>query len=86
MASKYSLIDYDSEEERKNDPNGPPTIHLFAAATYLKRLFSTNDIPWAAFGGFAMICRGSRRTTRDIDVVTDATMRKLWGVIEPQPR
>ena len=86
MASKYSLIDYDSEEERKNDPEGPPRLNLFAAANYLSRLFDTNEIPWAAFGGFAMICRGSLRATRDVDVVTDATMKTLWSVIEPQPR
>jgi hypothetical protein len=86
MASKYSLIDHDSEEQRIEDPEGPPPVNLFAAANYLNRLFSTNGIHWAAMGGFAMICRGSRRTTHDIDVVTDATMRTLWSVIEPQPR
>jgi len=86
MASKYSLIDYDSEEERKKSPEGPPMANLFAAANYLDRLFSANGIRWAAMGGFAMICRGSRRMTNDVDVATDATMRTLWSVIEPQPR
>lgn len=86
MASRYSLVDYDSEEEREKDPQGPPLANLFAAASYLSRLFAANGIQWAAMGGFAMICRGSRRTTRDVDVVTDTNMRNLWAIIEPQPR
>ncbi|KAF1961480.1 hypothetical protein CC80DRAFT_532095 [Byssothecium circinans] len=44
MASKYSLIDYNSEEERKTDPEGPPMVNLFAAANHLNRLFSANGI------------------------------------------
>jgi hypothetical protein len=80
------LIDYDPEDERINDPDGPPRDNLFAAANYLSLLFFANGIRWAAMGGFAMICRGSLRTTRDIDVVTDATMKTLWSVVEPQPR
>lgn len=86
MASKYSVVDYDSEEERRKDPQGPPLVNLFAAASYLKRLFSANEVRWAAMGGFAMICRGSRRTTRDVDVVTDTTAKTLWAIIEPQSR
>jgi hypothetical protein len=86
MASKYNLIDYDAEEERENNQEGPPRVHLFAAANYLSLLFSANGIRWAAMGGFAMNCRGSLRTTHDIDVVVDATMKTLWVVIEPQSR
>jgi hypothetical protein len=28
MASKYSLIEYDPEDERINDPDGPPRDNL----------------------------------------------------------
>jgi hypothetical protein len=48
MASKYSLIDYDPEDERMNDPDGPPRDNLFAAANYLSLLFFANGIRWAA--------------------------------------
>ncbi|OAL44276.1 hypothetical protein IQ07DRAFT_636334 [Pyrenochaeta sp. DS3sAY3a] len=86
MASKYSVFDHDPEEERKKDPQGPPLGNLFAAARYLNLLFSANGVRWAAMGGFAMICRGSRRTTRDVDIVTDTIPKTLWTIIEAQPR
>ncbi|KAI9761253.1 MAG: cysteine desulfurase [Chaenotheca gracillima] len=86
MASKYSVLDFDSEEERLKNPGGPPMVNLFDAAVYITTLLSANDVPHAVMGGFAMVCRGSLRTTHDVDVVTDATMAALWRIIEPQPR
>ncbi|WEW54694.1 hypothetical protein PRK78_000116 [Emydomyces testavorans] len=86
MAATYDLINYDSEAEQENDPHGPPRANLFAAAFYASRLLSANDIQYAIMGGFAMICRGSQRSTSDIDIVTEANMARLWDVITPQPR
>ncbi len=86
MASKYSLIEHDSEEERQRDPHGPPIENMFAAASFIHQLLSANHIEYAFMGGFAMICWGSKRSTRDIDVAAKASMRALWQVIEPQPR
>ncbi|KAI9844971.1 MAG: hypothetical protein M1837_005115 [Sclerophora amabilis] len=86
MASTYNLVDYDSEEERLKNPEGPPAANLFAAAEYISGLFNANSVDYAVMGGFAMICRGSFRTTSDVDVVAEATMSALWRIIEPQPR
>lgn len=86
MATTYNLIEYDAEEERENDPLGPPKANLFAAAFYIEALLTTNDISYAMMGGFAMICRGSQRSTQDIDVVVDTSMKRLWEVVEKQPR
>jgi hypothetical protein len=86
MASTYDLMSYDSEEERDKDPAGPPRANLNAAAVYIAGLLDVNNIQFAIMGGFAMICRGSERNTRDIDVVADAKMSRLWEVITPQPR
>ena len=86
MASTYSLVDYDSEEERVKDPTGPPGENLFAAAAYIETLLSTNDLVWAIMGGYALICCGSRRETRDIDMVVATTVRNLWKILETRPR
>ncbi|KAI9837596.1 MAG: hypothetical protein M1819_007247 [Sarea resinae] len=86
MADVYNLVDYDSEEERERDPQGPPRANLFAAAIYLKTLWDANNIAFAALGGFAMMCRGSERQTRDIDLVVQTNMATLWALITPQPR
>ncbi len=86
MASKYKLIEYDFEEEREKDPQGPPMANIFAAADYISSLLTANGINYGVMGGFAMICRGSHRTTREVNVATNATMGALWAVLEPQPR
>jgi hypothetical protein len=86
MASTYDIVDYDSDEEKKEHPEGPPRENLLAAAAFIAVLFRQNDIDYAAMGGFAMICRGSTRSTRDVDVVIDTSMSRIWDVITPQPR
>ena len=86
MASKYDLTNYDSDEARNNDPEGPPQPNLFAAASLITRLLTSNNIHYAVMGGFALICRGSRRATRDVDVVAETSMKALWAIVEPQPR
>ena len=86
MATRYNLAAYDSEEEREKDPAGPPLANMFAAADFIGSLFTMNNIHVAFMGGFAMICYGSRRNTWDIDIITNASMRHIWAIIEPQPR
>jgi hypothetical protein len=86
MASTYDLTNYDSDEARNNDPDGPPRLNLFAAANMITRMLTYHQIQYAVMGGFALICRGSARTTRDVDVVTSTTMKTLWSLVEPQPR
>ncbi|EEP78150.1 predicted protein [Uncinocarpus reesii 1704] len=86
MASKYNLIDYDPEEERDKDPNGAPLDNLISAADYMRDLLCTHGVKFAVMGGFAMLCHGSSRTTRDIDIVVDASMSRLWQLLEPEPR
>jgi len=85
-AARYRLVDYDSDEELSRDPLGPPRENLFAAADYIQRLCRANGVNWAVMGGFAMICRGAQGGTRDVVVATDATQRRIWEIIEPQPR
>lgn len=86
MASTYDIVEYDSDEEKNENPQGPPRENLLAAASFISLLFIENNINYATMGGFAMICRGSTRSTRDVDVAIDTTMAHLWEVITPQPR
>ena len=86
MASTYDLTNYDSDEARNNDPEGPPQLNLFAAASLISRLLAGNGIQYAVMGGFALVCRGSPRATRDVDVVTATSMKSLWAIVERQPR
>ncbi|KAK2738394.1 hypothetical protein FQN57_007071 [Myotisia sp. PD_48] len=86
MASTYNLVEYDAEEERENDPRGPPRPNILAAAAFIHSLLAMNGVVHAMVGGFAMNCRGSQRNTWDIDVVADATMARIWAILIPQPR
>ena len=86
MASHYDLTDYDAEDERANDPVGPALANLFAAADFIAALCAAANVPWAAMGGFAMLCLGSRRATIDIDVVVETSMRGVWAMVERQER
>lgn len=86
MASYYDLATYDAEDERENDPQGPPMLNLYAAATYIGGLLEANNLLYAICGGFAMVCRGSPRTTSDVDMATTASMKQFWRIVEPQPK
>ena len=86
MAARYDLLEYDSEHERIINPTDPPLANLFAAADFVITLLSHKEIQMAFMGGFALVCHGSTRTTRDVDVVVNAKMKDLWDLIEPQPR
>jgi hypothetical protein len=68
MASKYDINNHDSDDARQKEPQGPPQVHLIAAASFIDRLLTASHIPFAVMGGFAMLCRGSHRTTLDVDV------------------
>lgn len=81
MASTYSFVDYDSDE----DPQ-PAPANLFAAATYTASLFESHGVSCAFMGGFCMMLRGSTRTTSDVDVAVDTTMKSLWEIISSEPR
>ena len=86
MASKYSLVDWDSEEERLRDPNGPPLRNQMVAAIFVSSLFKSRNIKYAIMGGFAMILRGSTRSTPAIDMIVETTMQQLWRILEPEER
>lgn len=85
-AATYDLVLYDSEEERERDPVGPQRANLFAAATVVGQVLSQNGVVYATMGGFAMVCRGSVRDTRDVDIVASVSMKELWELIENEPR
>jgi hypothetical protein len=68
MASKYDINNHDSDDARQKEPQSPPQVHLIAAASFIDRLLTASHIPFAVMGGFAMLRRGSHRTTLDVDV------------------
>lgn len=85
MASYYDLATYDAEEELEKDPYRPPMINLFAAAACVGQLLNAHDLQYSVMGGFVMVCRGSPRTTTDVDIATNASMKQLWKMMEPEP-
>jgi hypothetical protein len=86
MASRYSLVDYDSDEERIQHPNVPPTENLMSACMFVVGLLQTSRMNYAVMGGFGLRLRGSPRPTTDVDIAVEARMAQLWQVVEPQTR
>lgn len=48
-----------------------PRENYLAAAAYVRAFFNELSIHWAAMGGLAMLCLGSRRPMSDIHIVYD---------------
>nr|POF17013.1 hypothetical protein CFP56_57829 [Quercus suber] len=84
--SRYNVAEYDSEEERSRDPDGPPQENQTTAAAYIARRIQSVSGVYALMGGFALVLMGSRRSTRDVDMVTNLTMAQIWSLIEGDPR
>lgn len=83
---RYDVAQYDSEEERARDPQGPPLENQSSAAAYIGSKIQGADGVYALMGGFALVLLGSRRSTRDVDMVTDLTMARVWSIIEGDSR
>lgn len=49
----------------------PPRANFLAAANHIKEFFEKRKLNWAAMGGLAMLCLGSRREMPDIHIVYD---------------
>ena len=86
MASQYNILEYDSELERAQNPQGPPIINQISAAKFLVSLLHSKGILYAFMGGFALVLRGSERPTRDIDTVVEATPRQVWNMVGSEAR
>jgi len=86
MADRYSLVNYDSDEELAKHPNGPPMENLMSACIHIVELLRSANLNFAVMGGFGLRLRGSPRPTRDIDVAVEARMAQLWPLVEPQTR
>lgn len=86
MASKYSVLDYDSDKERERDPDGPPNENLTSAALYVATILRAKSISYALMGGYNLKLRGSPRRTRDIDMCLQAPMKTVWDVVTPASR
>lgn len=87
MASQYSLLDYDSDEDREQNPE-IPVSHLASAAFFIADLLDRHGITYALMGGFAVKLMGGTRNTRDVDIAFQAPgkMRDLCRVVEVEPR
>ena len=86
MASRYNVADYDSDEERAQNPNAPPPPNLMSACRFVMSLLQASNMNYAVMGGFGLLLRGSLRLTRDVDIAVEAPMGQLWPIVEPQAR
>jgi hypothetical protein len=84
LSSYYDLRSYDAEDDCEVGTQ-PALIDLCAAASYIGDLLICHDLRYAVQGGFAMVCRGSSRTTVDVNIATNASMKQLWKIMEPKP-
>ncbi|KAK2756973.1 hypothetical protein FQN54_004941 [Arachnomyces sp. PD_36] len=87
MASRYNLIEYDSDEEKEKYPD-IPLPNLVSAALFIAGLFDRSGIPYAVMGGFAVKLMGGTRDTRDVDIAFQAPgkMGDLWRIVEAESR
>ncbi|WEW56322.1 hypothetical protein PRK78_001765 [Emydomyces testavorans] len=87
MASKYDLLEYDSDEEKQKYPV-VPRENLTSAALFMAGLLDRAGILYGVMGGFAIVLMGGNRETRDIDIAFQAPgkMRDLWAVVETESR
>ncbi|TAQ91569.1 hypothetical protein B7494_g6 [Chlorociboria aeruginascens] len=86
MATKFNLVDYDSDDERQADVKGPTLLHLSSAAKFMVNLLDNNGVDYALMGAFALNCAGSERATRNVDIVVNTSMKALWIMLEPEAR
>lgn len=84
MASRYNLLDYDSDQ----DAHEVPDVNLLSVAFFIADLFQRHGITYDVMGGFALRLMGSPRDTHDVDIAFQAPgkMRDLWGVVEGERR
>lgn len=85
MASRYSLVDYDSDEEKEKYPR-IPFANLASAALLMAGLFDRAGTPYGLMGGFAIRLLGGSRDTRDVDIAFQAKMGDLWKIVEAESR
>jgi hypothetical protein len=86
MASRYNIIDYESDDEQDGDILGPSNDNLISAASFVTQLLNKEGINYALMGAFALKCFGSNRDTNNVDIAVDTSMKRLWQVIEPEDR
>nr|POF17011.1 hypothetical protein CFP56_57827 [Quercus suber] len=95
-------LDEDVDEDRNASTRYAPLTNMLSAAHFVAALlvaqqdFSRNDhsinqpaapsLCYAILGGFSMQLRGGRRSTRDIDFVTNIKMRGVWAAITGEDR
>jgi hypothetical protein len=84
MASRYNLVDYDSEEAERYPV--VPLANLLSATVFMATLFDQAGIPYGVMGGFAVKLMGGTRDTRDVDIAFQAKMGDLWKLVENESR
>ena len=86
MASRYNIVDYDSDDELERDHLGPHHSNLVSAAEFVVQLLEREGINYALMGAFALECCGSARDTHNVDITVDTSMKRIWQIIEPESR
>lgn len=85
LADTYDVDDYESDE-RGEDPCGPLVENQVAATQFIAGLATQRGFPYAVMGGFAMVLRGSKRRTRDVDIIIQAPGPQIRDMIKAQRR
>lgn len=75
MGDNWKYYDVDGFNKRKREQGNtyriPPRANFLLAANYIKNFLDGKKFNWAAMGGLAMLCLGSRREMLDIHIVYD---------------
>jgi hypothetical protein len=84
----YDVNDYhDWKRKQGAQFKNPPRANFLAAAGYVRDLLDGKKMSWAAFGGLAMLCLGSRREMRDIHIVYESQdFTRIITKLEKDPR
>ena len=86
-AANYYNPDYYNNWKLKQKRRGPPRANFLAAANFIRNLFDGKKFNWAAMGGLAMLCLGSRREMPDMHIVyDDSDFQRIKAKLESDPR
>lgn len=68
----YNVDDFNNWKRKQGrEFKSPPRANFLAAANYIGSLLDGKKCNWAAIGGLAMLCLGSRREMPDLHIVYD---------------
>jgi hypothetical protein len=88
MGKYYDADDFNRWKRKQGTTcRGPPRANLLFAANYIRKILDGKNFNWAAMGGLAMLCLGSRRVMLDLHLAyDDREFEQIKAILEADQR